>query len=164
MKHTVIALSVLATSFNVLAASSTQLEFAETIPLTCGFVMENADLEGSIRFSDERISNVNAETPATFRVINNGNNGFATITMRDFSVWDESNNFGANGEKTDVEAYSTFAVDNGLAGISEVKPEGSFQVASSVETEVRLKVDMPSYRFDADSELRITTVMDIDCL
>ncbi|MGF1706605.1 MULTISPECIES: hypothetical protein [Enterovibrio] len=164
MKNTVIALSVLASSFNVFAANSTQLEFSETIPLTCGFVMENADLDGSIRFSDEKSSSINVEKPATFRVINNGNDGYATITMSNFSVWDEHNNFGKNGNKTDVKKHSTFEIDNGLVGIQSVEPEASFQVVSGVDTDVRLNLDIPSFRFDADSELRVTTVMDIDCL
>ncbi len=164
MKRTVIALSVLAASFNAFANSSAKLEFSETIPLTCGFVMENADLDGSIRFSDEKNSNVNSETPATFRVINNGNNGYATITMRNFSVWDEKNNFGTNGNKTDVEKRSTFEVDNGLVGLQSVEPDASFQVVSGVDAEVRLNLDIPSFRFAADSELRVTTVLDIDCL
>ncbi|AUI87020.1 hypothetical protein BS333_11895 [Vibrio azureus] len=163
MKRNVISFFALVASFNAISASETKLQFSETIPLTCGFVMENADLEGSIRFSDEKNSHFNNEAPAKFKVINNGNDGYATITMSDFSVWDEQNNFGTSGNKTDVEARSSFDIDNGLVGIQSVEPNDSFQVVSGIDTNVRLNLDIPSFRFEAGSTLRVTTILNIDC-
>ena len=164
MKKTLIALSVLTTSFSALANSATELKFSEEIPLTCGFVMNNSDLEGSIRFADERNSKIGTETPATFRVINNGNNGYAKVKMTNFSVWNESNNFGTNDNKTDVEARSSFVIDNQLVGTQSVEPNGTFTVASGVENEVNLQIDLASFRFDADSTLEVTSIMEIECV
>jgi hypothetical protein len=164
MKNTALFLVLSVTAFGASANTGPELRFSETIPLTCGFVMENADIEGSIRFSDERNSKVNSESPATFRVINNGNDGYAKVTMKSFSVWNESNNYGSAGDKTDVEKHASFEIDNGLVGSQNVKPNGGFTVASGVENEVSLHLDMASFRFDADSKLEVTTIMEVECL
>ena len=164
MNNTALFLALSVASFGASANSGTQLKFSETIPLTCGFVMENADIEGSIRFSDEKNSKVSKESPATFRVINNGNDGYAKVTMKEFSVWNESNNYGSTGDKTDVEKHASFEIDNGLVGTQNVEPNGGFTVASGVENEVSLHLDMASFRFDADSKLEVTTIMEVECI
>ncbi|MCG3816104.1 hypothetical protein [Photobacterium damselae] len=164
MKKLIVISALLSTSSVAIASNSPMLKFREKIPLTCGFVMENADIEGSIQFSDERNSKIGAEKPATFRVINNGNDGYAKITMRNFSVWNEQNNFGSNGNKTDVEKNALFEIDNGLVGTQSVKPNAPFTVASGIENKVNLKLDIASFRFDADSELEVTTILDVECI